>query len=226
MQSRRVAASDRDDTGRVLTLVASSGAPDELPSPATASSERDEIAEAKRDPAAFAPLYERYVDAVYSYCLRRIGDQEAAADLTAGVFMRVLTALPRFREDGGSFRSWLFSIAHNTVIDTYRRSRDHASLEMDEIGRALAHPGDGPERIVLQHDLRDAFQEAMDQLTGAQREVVAMRLAGLTGPEIARAMELTIPATKSVQYRAYARLRELLAPYADDVPAGKEHDDE
>jgi RNA polymerase sigma factor (sigma-70 family) len=228
MQSRGRTQRDRDANGGALLLLAAARGSGGHPSPPPAewSSEREEISRAKREPAAFAPLYERYVDAVYTYCLRRIGNPDIAADMTAGVFTRALAALPRFREDGGSFRSWLFSIAHNTVIDGYRRHRDHASLETDDVGRTLAHQGDGPERIAIQRDLRDAFQEAMGHLTNAQREVVAMRLAGLTGPEIAQAMGMTIPGMKSTQYRAYARLRELLRPYADDFPAGKDNNDE
>lgn len=228
MQSRQMAPGENGAPGRVLTLLASTGVDDSRPVVTADDPERDEIARAKRSPAAFAPLYERYVDAVYTYCVRRIGDPEAASDLTAQVFTRALAALPRFRDDAGSFRSWLFAIAHNTVIDTYRRARDHASLDAGDhpIGLALVHPGNGPEAIVLQRDLRDAFQAAMALLTGAQRELVALRLAGLTGPEIARAMDITIPAMKSTQYRAYARLRDLLAPYADESSAGKEHDHE
>lgn len=185
---------------------------------------RDEIVRAKRSPTAFAPLYERYVDAVYTYCARRVDDPEQAADLTAQIFTRALAALPTYREDGDSFRSWLFSIAHNTVIDSYRTHRELVSIEADDLGRTLAHPAHGPERIALQMDLRDAFRAAMAELTDTQREVVAMRLAGLTGPEIASAMDVSLAAVKSTQFRAYTRLRDLLSPYANTDP-GKDSDD-
>jgi RNA polymerase sigma-70 factor, ECF subfamily len=217
MQPRQIAHQrDRYAEGRVSTPPASQGAAEDHQHSTMTRSEGDEIARAKQDPAEFAPLYERYVDAVYTYCLRRIGDPEQAADLTSRIFTRALTAMPRFNESGGSFRSWLFSIAHNTVVDTYRTTRNHASLDAEEdVGRTLAHPGHGPERIALQRDLRDAFQVAMNQLTDAQREVVALRLAGLTSPEIARAMNMKVAAVKSTQFRAYTRLRDLLAPYSD-----------
>lgn len=224
MHPRQMA--DRGDgdatSSKVFTLLAASGMAEPHPSPAAVASEREEIALAKRNPAAFGPLYERYVDPVYTYCLRRIGDAEHAADLTAQVFTRALAALPRFNERGGSFRSWLFSIAHNIVVDTYRTRREHASIDADDLSRSLTHPAHGPERIAIQGDLRDAFAAAMAELTETQRDVVALRLAGLTGPEIARALDMKVAAVKSTQFRAYTRLRDLLAPYADDHLAGRE----
>ena len=229
MQPRAPDQGDRQDhaISRSLTLLTGSDVAGGDRSPCMMRTEQEDIARTKRNPTAFGPLYERYFDAVYTYCARRVEDPDLAADLTAHIFTRVLAALPRYREDGGSFRSWLFSIAHNTVIDSYRTRREHESIEANDLGRTLAHPADGPERIALQRDLRDAFRAAMAELTDAQREVVAMRLAGLTGPEIASAAGMSLAAVKSTQFRAYTRLRNLLAPYAnDDTDRGKDQSDE
>lgn len=85
------------------------------------------VAQAQQDPIAFAPLYQHYFPIVLGYCQRRLGDREVAADATSQVFIRALNALPKFLPDssrpGSTFRSWLFTIAHNTVIDTHRRDR-------------------------------------------------------------------------------------------------------
>src|SRR4051812_20704973 len=93
-----------------------------IPEGATAEMPCDDearaIAAAKIDPRAFAPLYSRYVDPVYSYCLRCLGDPETAADATQDVFARALRALPRYREQ--AFRPWLFTIAHNVIVDAHR----------------------------------------------------------------------------------------------------------
>jgi RNA polymerase sigma-70 factor (ECF subfamily) len=69
---------------------------------------------AKTDRRAFTPLYRRYADPVYRVCYRRLQTPEAAQDLAATIFERALIALPRFTTRGpGSFRSWLFTIAHH-----------------------------------------------------------------------------------------------------------------
>lgn len=87
------------------------------------------VARAQRDRAAFAPLYDRYVGAIYRYCYRLLGSREAAEDATSETFTKAIAALPRYRERAGSasFRGWLHTIAYNAAMDTHRR-RPTASL--------------------------------------------------------------------------------------------------
>ena len=173
---------------------------------------REELAMVERaqlHPAAFAPLYERYADAVFGYCYRRTSDRELAADLTHQVFDRVLTALPKFvqRPGTGSFRSWLFAIAHNLVVDTHRLRRETTPIEQ------VPHLQDSaatPEDLAIAGERQRALLAAFDHLTEGQRQVVELRLAGLTGPEIAETLGLRLAAVKSTQFRAYARLRGIL----------------
>ena len=87
------------------------------------------VARAQRDRAAFAPLYDRYVVAIYRYCFRLLGNREAAEDATSEALTKAIAALPRYRERAGSasFRGWLYTIAYNAAMDTHRR-RPTASL--------------------------------------------------------------------------------------------------
>jgi RNA polymerase sigma-70 factor (ECF subfamily) len=181
--------------------------------------ERDDelaiVRSAQHDPAALAPLYERYVDAVHAYCYRRTSDRELAADLTHQIFARVLTALPQFAQrPNGSFRSWLFTIAHNLVVDTHRLKKETASLDRAGPDR-LYDDARSPEEHAIAGEQRRALNAAMRQLTDGQRQVVELRLAGLTGPEIAAALDMRLAAVKSTQFRAYARLRDLLGDALD-----------
>lgn len=181
------------------------------------SRESEEIDRAKGDPNAFGPLYERYVDAVFGYCYRRTSDRELAADLTSQIFTQALAALPRYRpgRGAGTFRSWLFSIAHNLVIDTHRTRRTHASTDSDA-GRSIRDFAPSPEEHALAGERRRELAEALGQLTGGQRQIVELRLAGLTGPEIAAVLGMQLAAVKSGQFRAYSRLRGLLRHLVDD----------
>lgn len=192
------------------------------------------VARAQRDPAAFAPLYLRYEPVVRGYCQRRLGDPEVAADATSRVFIRVLQALPDFRPDpsrnGSTFRSWLFTIAHNVVVDTHRRTRKHPSLDQPGVVRdgqpiaeslALVDPAALPEDVALANEAARQLHEVLTQLPDRQRQIVELRLAGLSGDEIAATLGTSLSAVKSAQFRAYATMRTLLddhRPHAS-IPA-------
>jgi RNA polymerase sigma-70 factor (ECF subfamily) len=190
--------------------------------PDLAAAELAIVRRARHHPEAFAPLYERYVDAVFGYCYRRTSDREAAADLTHQIFARALGALPGFieRPGSGSFRSWLFTIARNLVIDTHRTRRETASLDDAGGHLALRDPGRSPEDQAIANEQQRTLAAAIATLTEGQRRVVELRLAGLTGPEIAATLDMDLSAVKSAQFRAYARLRERLGEsFAPGAPA-------
>ena len=73
------------------------------------------------EPAAFGAFYERRVRDVLGYMMRRTGDPEAAADLTAETFAAAIVARGRFRPDGAPAGAWLFAIAHRKLVDYQRR---------------------------------------------------------------------------------------------------------
>lgn len=163
------------------------------------------VARAKRDRQAFAALYVRYLDPIYRYCHVRLGTREAAEDATSLVFARAMDGLPTYR--GGSFRSWLFAIAHNVVADAHRARRP---IEPLAAAAGIVDPALEPDELALLDDLGRAVRAALRQLSPEQRDVVELRLAGLTGPEIAAALGKSHAAVRVAQFRAYARLRILL----------------
>jgi RNA polymerase sigma-70 factor (ECF subfamily) len=167
---------------------------------------------AKADPHDFAPLYARYVAPVYRYSYRRLGHPEAAADATSQVFAKALAALPSYRSDARSFRSWLFAIAHNVLIDEGRAHRVTATLEA-AVGVATAGPS--LEEQFLTSEVGSTIRELLAQLSPDQRQVMELRLAGLTGPEIAVAVGRSLGAVKIAQVRAFARLRSAMGLTSD-----------
>jgi RNA polymerase sigma-70 factor (ECF subfamily) len=164
---------------------------------------------ARRDRRAFAPLYDRYAEPVYRYCFRRLGNHEAAADATSQTFLKALAALPSYRQ--GTFRGWLFTIAANVVTDHHRRARPVTSLDHDPAAcLSLVDAAPSPEERALTNESAASVEALLATLTGDQRRVVELRLAGLTGPEIATALGLSETAVRSSQFRAYNRLRRLV----------------
>jgi RNA polymerase sigma-70 factor (ECF subfamily) len=171
---------------------------------AAADGDAELVARAREDRAEFGLLYARYVGSIYRYCYRALGSREAAEDATSQTFTAALAALPRYRE--GSFRGWLFAIARNAVADTRRR---RPALPF-ETARTMPDVSPNPEEQAVAAEARANLRAALARLTPDQRDVVELRLAGLTGPEIARALGRRPEAVKSTQFRAYGRLRELL----------------
>ena len=162
------------------------------------------VAAARVDPHAFTLLYQRYVNTVHRYCYRRLGTREAAEDATSQIFMKVLASLPSCRNT--SFRAWLFAIAHNEVIDRRRRERPIHSLDGAE---SLHDRSPSPEEHALASEESRRVQALLRQLPEHQRQVIELRMAGLTGPEIAIALGRSAANVHVTQFRALSRLREL-----------------
>jgi RNA polymerase sigma-70 factor (ECF subfamily) len=167
--------------------------------------ERRQIDAARRDPAAFAPLYAAYFDPIYRYCYLRLHHRELAAEAASQTFLKALAGIGGFRS--GSFKSWLYAIARNVTIDMQRASRPQVELEHAEL---VEDPAMSPEASALQRDEQERLWRALDRLSDEQREVLELRLAGLTGQEIAGATRRSLSATKSIQFRALSRLRTVL----------------
>ena len=165
------------------------------------------VVAAQADRRAFGALYARYVDAVYRYCYYRLGNREAAEDAISSVFTRALAALPRYRNE--SFRPWLFTIAHNVVIDAVRRSRPARPLAD---ARDVWAKGGDPEEMVVAELETDGLQALLDRLPADQRQVMELPLSGLTSPEVGRVLGRSPAAIRSLQFRAVQRLRAQLAP--------------
>ena len=83
--------------------------------------ERLEILAAQRDRAAFATLYERYVDQIHAYVYTLTHDMEQADDVTAATFTRAIEELPRFQWRGVPYSAWLYRVAGNLVSRDRRR---------------------------------------------------------------------------------------------------------
>ncbi len=164
------------------------------------------IVAAQADRRAFAPLYERYVTAIYRYCFHRLGNRDAAEDATSLIFTKALTALPRFTPGGGSFRSWLFVIAYTMVADDFRHARP--TVPLPEIDLAATTPG--PEAAAIEEIQQAELHRLLADLPDGQRQVLELRLSGLSSPEVARLLGRSPTAIRSLQFRAVERLRSSL----------------
>ena len=160
------------------------------------------------DTAALGELYDQYAPKIYSYILYQVCDDCLAEDLTANVFRKVLDAVLTSKAWQQSFTSWLYRIAHNAVVDHYRRNKNNESLPLDE---RLVAASDDPVAAVESRLSREDIKQALLALTLDQREVVALKFfEGFSNLETAQVMGKTEGAIKSLQYRALGALRRQL----------------
>jgi len=143
---------------------------------------------------------------VYRYCYRSLGSQEAAEDATCQTFTHALAALHRYKS--GSFRAWLFMIAHNVVVDEARRRRPASSLDLAE---TLVDPAPELDQAFIETETRQTIVALSSQLSPTQRQVLELRLSGLTAVEIAAVMGRSHGTIRNLHCQTVARLRELLA---------------
>jgi RNA polymerase sigma-70 factor (ECF subfamily) len=159
------------------------------------------------DRREFAPLYERYLDAIYGYCHRRLGENEAAEDLTALVFRKALEGLHSYH--GGSFRAWLYTIADNVLRDAARSRRP--TTPYDDHPEWL-DPAPGPEDLAIAAFDRQQLRCAIAELPEEWQRVVALRNEGFACAEIAGMLGSgrTTEWVRQIHHRAMLRLREIL----------------
>jgi RNA polymerase sigma-70 factor (ECF subfamily) len=175
--------------------------PDQIPKELT---DAELVRRAQADPEAFVDLYSRYVDPVFRYCTRRL-TRAAAEDATSITFLNALKAIRRFDPDGSGFRPWLFTIAHNAVIDQLRL-RPHDPID----GIDLVEEGPTLDDYVIANERRRLFGRTVRRLTPDQQQVIHLRLAGLSGAEIADVMDKSPGAVRISQHRAIKELRRLM----------------
>ncbi len=174
----------------------------------------------KGDAAAFAVLYEDYYDRIFRYVSFKTGNSLEAEDITAEVFVKMLESIDSFRWQGYQFSSWLFRIAHNLVVDHFRkRGRRHIVALDDAPAAATEYNPDLDRKLDVDMSMAPV-REAMKDLTDLQREVISLRFAaGLSVAETARAVGKKDNAVKALQHAGIKKLRGLLSAEVS-VPAG------
>lgn len=152
------------------------------------------------DSRAFDQLYERYRDVLYGYLFKSCSDKELADEMFQEVWLRVIKNAHRY-ESRGKFRQWLFSLAHNVVVDQHRRKK-HIFEEFI----------DSPCRTNFEnHEIHSRISQAVMTLPMEQRQAFHLReQLGCSIQEISEIQACSEEAAKSRIRYAYTKLRKQL----------------
>lgn len=166
-------------------------------------------ASAARDQAAFGELYDRFLDPVYRYLYYRTGSVIEAEDLTEQVFLKAWTAIQRFRWQGKPFQAWLYTLAHNLLVDHRRRARPITSL--DDGDRAMDVESESATRELTQWIDAELLASAVSQLTSDQQQVIVLKfIDGFDTARIAELLDKQEGTVRALQMRALRSLRRVL----------------
>lgn len=167
------------------------------------------------DAGAFKALYARHKGGLYRYILRQCGNRAHADELFQEVWMNLIRARSRYQAEA-KFSTYLYHLAHNRVIDHYRREKGCVPVSFDdedcaEVGNIAASETDQPERQAASKEQAARLLQALEDLPEAQREAFLLHEeGGLSVEEIAAATGVDREAAKSRLRYALAKLRKSL----------------
>jgi RNA polymerase sigma-70 factor, ECF subfamily len=182
-------------------------------------------AAARGDAAATEALLTVVRRLVVSYCRARLGrvpgSDQVVEDTTQEVCLAVLTALPRYRDEGRPFEAFVFGVAAHKVTDAWR-AFGRSPVPTAELPEGI-DPAPGPETQAVRRAEAELVWSLLDRLPARARELVVLRVAvGLSAEETGRALGMSPGAVRVAQHRALTQLRAMLprdAAALDDAAA-------
>ncbi len=175
--------------------------------------------------AAFDTLYGRHALGVWRYVFRSVREQAVADDLLQDVWFAVARQAPAYQPTA-RFKTWLFTMAHNRLVDHFRTSKNHLRLdgcdlegEQNAVGSLsdtlAADSGFGPLRQLQSREQAAALIAAIEQLPPVQREAFLLQAeGGMQVEEIASTTGVSFETAKSRLRYARNTLRQLLQEFA------------
>ncbi|MGI9088487.1 MAG: RNA polymerase sigma factor [Chthoniobacterales bacterium] len=176
------------------------------------------MAVAAGEMGAFETLVEKHQALVAGTVGRMLGNNAEIEDLAQHVFVRVWKSAARY-QPRAKFTTWLLKITRNLVFNELRRRKRHPNtpLQIDPDGEEMQLKDErviGPDASLLAAELQDAIESAIAELPEQQRlAVVLRRYEELSYEEIAEVLEQSVPAVKSLLFRARTELRQRLKSY-------------
>jgi len=172
------------------------------------------------DTVAFQHLVERHQALVIGTVARMLGNNSDIEDVAQQVFIRVWKSAPRYTPTA-KFTTWLLTITRNLVFNEARRRKRHPGIALDshEGNESLSLPDQArsaPDEALLERELENAIDHAILSLPERQRlALVLRRYQSKSYEEIADVLNLSVPAVKSILFRARSELRAALSRYLD-----------
>lgn len=164
-------------------------------------------------------IYEKHSPELFRYAYRLMGDPAMAEECVSETFDRFLHGLQSKSQSIRNVRAYLYRIAHNYIVDYRRSARPQADLETME---QMPDQSSNPSRVTAENFKRERIRTALLQLTAEQQMVIQLRfLEEWSHDEVAEILGKTSEASRALQYRALAALKEILEREENEFEHGQ-----
>lgn len=160
----------------------------------------------------FSQLFQAHYGRVYNYLRYRVNTPADAEDIIGAVFEQAYQRRKQFDPARGAFTTWLFSIAHHTLVDHYRSRERRSAWESEaELPADLVAAEPSPEARLVQQEMMTQMLQGLERLNERDREIISLKFAGkLRNTEIAEIMQMKEKTVSVVLLRAVQRLRQYM----------------
>ena len=165
----------------------------------------------KGDIDAFSLLYTELLDPVFRFCFFKVNSREIAEDLTSEVFLNVWSKLSSYtKTDSLQFSSWVFRIAHNKVMDYFRKNKEK-TLELKEDLEISDSSFDDAQKKLENNFLRKELSFYLSKIPEQQAESIILKyFSELDNAEISQIMNKSETAIRILQSRGIKTIREFM----------------
>lgn len=169
--------------------------------------EEELIKQAQDDLSKFEPIFDRYFDRVFAFVFSRTNNRQIAEDLTSQIFLKILQALPRYKNKG-TFAAWVFKIARNTLITYYRSPFHKTTISLNEFDAIEFHQQGHSHEASTNIDRLIDLERGLKQLSTKDQELLSLRFAAsLTYKEIGEIKGKKPGAIKMAIHRILRKLK-------------------
>lgn len=172
------------------------------------------VAYAKGIPGASKVLTDRFMPKIFAQAFHRVRNEADADDITQEAMLRLWRTAPNWKQDNAKISTWLYKIVNNLCVDRMRQRKT-------EYLEAVSEPIDNRQNVtdsILNKSRANALYSALARLPVRQREAISMRhLEGISNPEIAEKLELSIEAVESLIARGKRTLSETLQSQKPEI---------
>jgi RNA polymerase sigma factor (sigma-70 family) len=163
----------------------------------------------------FSKLYDEFMPKVYRYIFYRVRRQQLTEDLTSEVFEKAFEKYAGYDSRRASFSTWIFTIARNTLIDSYKTGKESRQAPLDEADE-IASSEPGPEEAVEDSEEKARLVGCVSSLPEREQEIIRLKFgARMNNREISKLMGLSESNVGTILDRSLGKLRVSLGVVKD-----------